>query len=83
MHIYKHILVKIDCPPLDEAILDHVYALAVQNNAKEKNNEILRAALHAIRGAGVEDRNIRPTISPSNRAGVRVTFALTNRSTSK
>ena len=34
MQVYKKILVAIDCSPVDEAILGHVSALALQNKAK-------------------------------------------------
>jgi len=33
MQIYKKILVTIDCSPVDETILEHVTALALQNRA--------------------------------------------------
>ncbi|MFA5784795.1 MAG: universal stress protein [Phycisphaerae bacterium] len=33
MKIYKKILVTIDCSPVDDAIIEHVSALARQNNA--------------------------------------------------
>ena len=33
MQVYKNILVTIDCSPVDEAILEHVSALALQNRA--------------------------------------------------
>ncbi len=33
MQVYKKILVTIDCSPVDEAILKHVTALALQNRA--------------------------------------------------
>lgn len=34
MQIYKKILVTIDCSPVDEAIIKHVSAIALQNNAE-------------------------------------------------
>ena len=34
MQVYKNILVTIDCSPIDDAIIDHVALLAVQNRAK-------------------------------------------------
>jgi universal stress protein A len=34
MQVYKKILVAIDCSPVDEAIVEHVSALARQNNAE-------------------------------------------------
>ena len=33
MQVYKKILVTIDCSPVDETILEHVTALALQNRA--------------------------------------------------
>lgn len=33
MQLYKKILVAIDCSPVDEVIVEHVSALALQNNA--------------------------------------------------
>ncbi len=33
MQIYKNILVTIDCSPVDDAVLEHVAALAQQNHA--------------------------------------------------
>ena len=34
MQIYKKIMVTIDCSPVDETILKHVAALAIQNKAE-------------------------------------------------
>lgn len=34
MQVYKNILVTMDCSPVDEAIVRHVAALALQNHAK-------------------------------------------------
>jgi nucleotide-binding universal stress UspA family protein len=34
MQVYKKILVTMDCSPVDDAIVEHVAALARQNNAK-------------------------------------------------
>jgi len=34
MQLYKHILVAIDCSPVDNVIVNHVAALALQNGAK-------------------------------------------------
>jgi nucleotide-binding universal stress UspA family protein len=34
MQVYKKILVAIDCSPVDEVIIKHVTALALQNNAE-------------------------------------------------
>ncbi len=34
MQIYKKILVTLDCTPVDDAIIEHVSALARQNNAR-------------------------------------------------
>jgi nucleotide-binding universal stress UspA family protein len=34
MQIYKKILVTMDCSPVDDAIIEHVSALALQNNAR-------------------------------------------------
>jgi nucleotide-binding universal stress UspA family protein len=34
MQIYKKILVTIDCSPVDNAIIEHVSALALQNSAE-------------------------------------------------
>lgn len=34
MQVYKKILVTMDCSPVDDAIIEHVSALAVQNQAK-------------------------------------------------
>ena len=34
MQVYKKILVTIDCSPVDQAIIDHVVPLAVQNRAE-------------------------------------------------
>jgi nucleotide-binding universal stress UspA family protein len=34
MQVYKKILVTMDCSPVDDAIVQHVVALARQNNAK-------------------------------------------------
>ena len=33
MQVYKKILVAMDCSPVDDAIIEHVSALAIQNNA--------------------------------------------------
>ena len=33
MQVYKKILVAIDCSPVDDAIIEHISALAIQNNA--------------------------------------------------
>jgi len=33
MQVYKNILVTIDCSPVDDAIVEHVSALALQNSA--------------------------------------------------
>ena len=34
MQVYKNILVAMDCSPVDEAIIEHVSALAIQNSAR-------------------------------------------------
>jgi len=34
MQVYKKILVAMDCSPVDDAIIEHVTALALQNNAE-------------------------------------------------
>jgi len=34
MQVYKKILVAMDCSPVDDAIIEHVSALALQNNAE-------------------------------------------------
>jgi nucleotide-binding universal stress UspA family protein len=34
MQVYAHILVTMDCSPVDEVIIEHVSALARQNSAK-------------------------------------------------
>jgi len=34
MQVYKKILVAMDCSPVDDAIIEHVSALALQNNAQ-------------------------------------------------
>ena len=34
MQVYKKILVAMDCSPVDDAIIEHVSALAIQNNAQ-------------------------------------------------
>ena len=34
MQVYKKILVAMDCSPVDDAIIEHVAALAIQNNAE-------------------------------------------------
>jgi nucleotide-binding universal stress UspA family protein len=34
MQVYKKILVAIDCSPVDQAIVEHVSALAIQNEAQ-------------------------------------------------
>lgn len=34
MQLYKHILIAIDCSPVDDVILKHGSALALQNNAE-------------------------------------------------
>jgi nucleotide-binding universal stress UspA family protein len=34
MQVYKKILVTMDCSPVDDAIIEHVSALALQNNAR-------------------------------------------------
>jgi nucleotide-binding universal stress UspA family protein len=34
MQVYRNILVAIDCSPVDDAIIEHVSALALQNSAK-------------------------------------------------
>jgi nucleotide-binding universal stress UspA family protein len=34
MQVYKNILVAMDCSPVDDAIIEHVSALAQQNNAR-------------------------------------------------
>ncbi|HNX52359.1 MAG TPA: universal stress protein [Pontiellaceae bacterium] len=34
MQVYKNILVTLDCSPVDDAIINHVVLLAVQNRAK-------------------------------------------------
>lgn len=34
MQVYKNILVAMDCSPVDDAIIEHVSALALQNNAR-------------------------------------------------
>lgn len=33
MQVYKNILVTIDCSPVDNAVIDHVSALAIQNKS--------------------------------------------------
>jgi len=33
MQVYKNILVAMDCSPVDDVIIEHVSALALQNNA--------------------------------------------------
>ena len=33
MQIYKQILITMDCSPVDDAIIEHVSALALQNNS--------------------------------------------------
>jgi nucleotide-binding universal stress UspA family protein len=34
MQVYKKILVAMDCSPVDDVIIEHVTALAIQNNAQ-------------------------------------------------
>ncbi|MEJ2719840.1 MAG: universal stress protein [bacterium] len=34
MQVYRNILVTMDCSPVDDAIVDHVASLALQNGAK-------------------------------------------------
>ena len=34
MQLYKKILVALDCSPVDDAIIEHVSALAIQNSAR-------------------------------------------------
>jgi nucleotide-binding universal stress UspA family protein len=34
MQVYRKILVAMDCSPVDDAIIEHVSALALQNNAQ-------------------------------------------------
>lgn len=34
MQVYKNILVTMDCSPVDDAVIEHVSALALQNNAR-------------------------------------------------
>ncbi|HPS94270.1 MAG TPA: universal stress protein [Deltaproteobacteria bacterium] len=34
MQVYKNILVTLDCSPVDDAVIEHVSALALQNNAR-------------------------------------------------
>jgi nucleotide-binding universal stress UspA family protein len=34
MQVYKQILVAMDCSPVDDVIIEHVSALAIQNNAE-------------------------------------------------
>ncbi|MCX5770633.1 MAG: universal stress protein [Candidatus Hydrogenedentes bacterium] len=34
MQVYKKILVAMDCSPVDDVIIEHVSALAIQNNAE-------------------------------------------------
>ena len=34
MQVYKNILVSMDCSPVDDAIIDHIIPLALQNSAR-------------------------------------------------
>jgi len=55
MQVYKSILVTIDCSPVDEAILQHVAALALQNSAQV-------CLLHVVHSHTLDqDRTLRAT----------------------
>jgi universal stress protein A len=43
MQVYKKILVTMDCSPVDDAILEHVTALALQNQAQVTLLHVLHA----------------------------------------
>ena len=51
MQVYKHILVTIDCSPVDDAIVNHVAPLAVQNSAKV-------TLLHVVHAHTIDQRRI-------------------------
>lgn len=51
MQVYKKILVTIDCSPVDNAIIQHVALLAVQNHAKV-------CLLHVIHAHTLDQRRI-------------------------
>lgn len=51
MQVYKNILVTIDCSPVDNAIIQHVALLAVQNHAKV-------TLLHVVHAHTIDQRRI-------------------------
>ena len=51
MQVYKNILVTIDCSPVDDAIIQHVALLAVQNRAKV-------CLLHVIHAHTIDQRRV-------------------------
>jgi len=51
MQVYKNILVTIDCSPVDDAIVNHVAQLAVQNHAKV-------TLLHVVHAHTIDQRRI-------------------------
>ena len=51
MQVYKHILVTIDCSPVDDAIVKHVALLAAQNGAKV-------TLLHVVHAHTIDQRRI-------------------------
>jgi len=51
MQVYKNILVTIDCSPVDQAIVQHIALLAVQNRAKV-------CLLHVVHAHTLDQRRI-------------------------
>lgn len=63
MQVYKKILVAMDCSPVDDAIIDHVSALALQNNAQVYLLHVVHShtldqdrALHELAEASLKSR---------------------------
>lgn len=76
MQVYKKILVAMDCSPVDDIIIGHVSALALQNNAKVYLLHVVHShtldqdrALHELATASLnshcellQDRGIKTSI---------------------
>ena len=59
MQVYKKILVAMDCSSIDDAIIEHVSALALQNNAKVY-------LIHVVHSHTIDqDRALRETAETS------------------
>jgi nucleotide-binding universal stress UspA family protein len=67
MQVYRKILVAIDCSPVDDAIIEHVAALALQNSAKVY-------LLHVVHSHTLDQNRVLTEKARVTMAGYRATL---------